>query len=104
MDQDGSPNISLLSGAGERLTSSDYGRMTESFRAAGLCFSEENDAEQRLSAFRRTYEPFLECLAQYLVLQLPDWLSAENQRDNWQHNPRGKSARQLVDAVEAKPE
>jgi hypothetical protein len=43
---------------------------------AGLQFADEGDAEQKLPAFRHTYEPFLNGLADYLVLPLPDWLPA----------------------------
>jgi hypothetical protein len=38
------------------------------------------------------------------VLPLPPWLPGENQMDNWQSGPRGKSAKQLIEMVPAKPE
>ena len=71
---------------------------------AGLQFGEEEAAEQKLAAFRATYEPFLNGLAWYLVLSLPDWLPTGNQLDNWQNSPRGKSAKQLIEAVSPRPE
>jgi hypothetical protein len=89
----------------DRLPSQDYDRLRAKLADSGLVFGAELDeAQQTLSAFRNTYEPFLNGLAHYLVLTLPDWLPAENQLDNWQSNPRGKSAKQLIDAVPAKPE
>lgn len=88
----------------DRLPAPDYVRLATTLSEAGLVFSDDSDAEQRLAAFRSTYEPFLNGLAHYLVLSLPEWLREENQLDNWQNSPRGKSARQLIESVEAKPE
>jgi hypothetical protein len=88
----------------ERLTHENYATLSADLAQAGLTFGEEGDAEQRLAAFRNTYEPFLNGLAHYLVLTLPAWLPEEDQLDNWQSNPRGKSAKQLIEAVPAKPE
>jgi hypothetical protein len=90
--------------APERLTSGDYLQLSARLAEAGLQFGDPSDAEQRLEAFRNTYEPFLNGLAHYLIAPLPTWLPDENQPDNWQISPRGKTARQLIDAVDAKPE
>jgi hypothetical protein len=46
----------------------------------------------------------LQGLAQYLVISLPGWVPAGSPLDNWQNNPRGKSARQLIESVPAKPD
>jgi hypothetical protein len=88
----------------ERLPSEDYGELSSRLAEAGLEFGDPSDAEQRLAAFRNTYEPFLNGLATYLIAPLPAWLPDENQLDNWQNSPRGKSAKQLIDAVDARPE
>jgi hypothetical protein len=53
---------------------------------AVLHFADDDDSEQKLAAFRNTYEPFLNGLADYLVLSLPDWLPAGGRLDNWQNN------------------
>lgn len=88
----------------DRLPSHKFEQLRSDFTAAGLDFADDADAEQKLAAFRNTYEPFLNGLAHYLVLPLPDWLPAGNGLDNWQNSPRGKSAKQLIDSVPAKPE
>jgi voltage-gated potassium channel Kch len=90
--------------AKDRLPSENYERLRRDFADAGLQFADEGDAEQKLAAFRNTYEPFLNGLADYLVLPLPDWLPTGGGLDNWQNNPRGKTAKQLIDSVPAKPE
>jgi Ion channel len=88
----------------DRLPPEDFKRMCANLVDAGLLCGDSEDSEQKLAAFRKTYEPFLNGLAYYLVLPLPPWLPGENQMDNWQSGPRGKSAKQLIDTVPAKPE
>jgi hypothetical protein len=90
--------------AEDRLSSGRYAQLCADLAEAGLQFGDESAAEQKLAAFRETYEPFLNGLAHYLVLSLPDWLPSKNQLDNWQSNPRGKSAKQLIETVSARPE
>src|ERR1035438_7123219 len=88
----------------DRLPSQAYERLRHDINDAGLQFADESDAEPKLAAYRNTYEPFLNGLADYLVLSLPDWLPTDGRLDNWQNNPRGKSAKQLIDLMPAKPE
>jgi hypothetical protein len=88
----------------DRLDSAQFASMRTALAASGLTFSEESDAEQRLAAFRSTYEPFLNGLAHYLLMTLPEWLADPEQVDNWQNSPRGRSAKQLIEAVAARPE
>ena len=88
----------------DRLAGDRFQTLRHELGAAGLEFADDEDAEQRLAAFRSTYEPFLKGLADYLVLSLPDWLPSGTAVDNWQNNPRGKTARQLMESVSAKPE
>jgi len=89
----------------DRLPTEKFERLRLELGLAGLEFADADaDAQQKLAAFRQTYEPFLSALAHYLVLSLPDWLPSGSGLDNWQNNPRGKSAKQLIDSVTAKPE
>jgi hypothetical protein len=74
----------------DRLPSANYHRLCANLAEAGLMFGDSNDAEEKLAAFRNTYEPFLNGLAYYLVQSLPEWLPPENQLDNWQTSPRGR--------------
>ena len=96
--------VGALALAEDRLPSGNYERLRRGLAAAGLEFADQDSAEQTLAAFRNTYEPFVNGLARYLVLSLPDWLPSGSLLDNWQNNPRGKSAKQLIDSVAAKPE
>ncbi|MEO8052123.1 MAG: potassium channel family protein [Acidobacteriota bacterium] len=88
----------------DRLASANFHQLCANLAEVGLTFGAAGDAEEKLAAFRNTYEPFLNGLAHYLVLALPDWLAPQDQLDNWQNSPRGKSAKQLIEAVSPKPE
>jgi Ion channel len=79
----------------------DFKAVSDELGKAGLFFS-DNDAEEKLTAFRATYEPFLVGLSEYLLLPLPSWLPTES-LDNWQNSPRGRRAKQLVDKAAARP-
>jgi hypothetical protein len=88
----------------DRLPAEKFERLRLELGLAGLEFADTDaEAQQKLAAFRQTYEPFLSALAGYLVLSLPDWLPT-NELDNWQNNPRGKTAKHLIESVSAKPE
>jgi hypothetical protein len=88
--------------ADTRLTSDDYARMAGELRDAGLELANDDSAEERLHEFRATYEPFLNALADYLLLSLPAWLPSKKALDNWQNSPRGRSAKRLVEAAPIK--
>jgi hypothetical protein len=79
----------------------DFQAVSDELGKAGLTFS-DSDAEQKVAAFRATYEPFLVGLSEYLLLPLPGWLPTES-LDNWQNSPRGRRAKQLVDDAAARP-
>ncbi|HEV2675402.1 MAG TPA: potassium channel family protein [Aliidongia sp.] len=62
----------------------------------------ETGAEERLAAFRTTYEPFLLALSQFLMLRLPDWMPTSTP-DNWQTSIHGDLAKRLVDDAPSRP-
>ena len=84
------------------MTSDDYAQMAVEFRDAGLELANDDRAEERLHEFRATYEPFLNALADYLLLSLPTLLPSNDLLDNWQNSPRGRSAKRLVEAAPVK--
>ncbi len=87
----------------ERLSIGGFAEIKNRLAAAHLRFVDEEEAEERLAAFRDTYEPFLNGLAHHLLLSLPGWSSNVNQLDNWMNSPRGKSAKRLIKSVESEP-
>jgi hypothetical protein len=65
----------------DRLPRPDFAQLAACLAEAGLAWSDPDDAERQLASLRATYEPFLEVLARYLLLQLPGWLPDEGQRE-----------------------
>jgi hypothetical protein len=67
-----------------RLSTDDYTRMRDALAEVGLVFYHEEDAEQRLYNTRRFYEPFVNAIAEHLLLDLPPWIPATRTVDDWQ--------------------
>jgi hypothetical protein len=67
-----------------RLSPADFARMRDALSEVGLRLRHEEDAEKRLYEMRRTYEPFVNALANHLLLNLPPWIPATKMVDDWQ--------------------
>ncbi len=67
-----------------RLSSDDFVRMRDALAEVGLRLRHEEDAEKRLYEMRRMYEPFVNALADHLLLNLPPWIPATKTVDDWQ--------------------
>lgn len=50
------------------------------------------EVDGRLTELRRTYEPYVVALSQYLLLPLPAWDYEAGRRDNWQSTGWGRTA------------
>ncbi|MDQ6666282.1 MAG: ion channel [Acidobacteriota bacterium] len=85
----------------DRLPHAEFQRMQRVLSEADWIFEDENP-ESELVAFRATYEPFVKGLADYFVLLTPPCMAPEGALDNWQNSPRGRSAKQLIEAVPEK--
>jgi hypothetical protein len=89
---------------GDRIAPSAFDSLRAELGALGVDFLEGEGVEERFSAFRATYEPFLNGLAEHLVLTIPDWTLASDQLDNWANSPRGRTAKRLVEIVPGTPD
>jgi voltage-gated potassium channel Kch len=67
-----------------RLTSADFTRLRDGLAEVGLRFRQEEDAEQRLGDICKIYEPFVQALANHLLVNLPPWVPANRTVDDWQ--------------------
>jgi Ion channel len=67
-----------------RLSPTDFARMRDALAEVGLRLRHEEDAEKRLYEMRRLYEPFVNALANHLLLNLPPWIPATKTVDDWQ--------------------
>lgn len=67
-----------------RLPPETYERMCAELAASGLELNHGPEAEQQLTELRQMYEPYIHALAHLLLVVLPPWAPAPDQRDNWQ--------------------
>jgi hypothetical protein len=93
--------LSPVTSAAERLPTGQYEGLTKRLAEIGVHASEFG-TEERLAAFRTTYEPFLLALSQFLMLRLPDWLPT-TAPDNWQTSAHGALAKKLIDDAPSRP-
>lgn len=70
--------------AESRLPPEEFERLRDALAEVGLRLRNAEDAEQRLSDIRRTYEPFVHTLAEHLLVNLPPWVPATRTVDDWQ--------------------
>ena len=68
----------------ERLPHDAFLEVRAALRAAAFELAPADDAEARLAALRGMYEPFLNSLARYFVMDVPHFLRPHRKRDNWQ--------------------
>ncbi len=65
----------------DRLSSTDLARLFHLLAEAGRPPSDTAGAARRLADLRRTYEPYVNALADYLLMPLPAWTSAQATRE-----------------------
>lgn len=59
-------------------------QMWEIASHSGLAVVASPVAAERLTAIRRTYEPYAQALGEYLLMDLPPWVPAPGAQDNWE--------------------
>ncbi len=84
---------------GDRLTPDDYIRLVGAFADVDLGWDGGPGGEATLAALRATYEPLLDGLATYLMLDIPKWLPLEGAVDHWEGGHRGLIARRLIEEL-----
>jgi hypothetical protein len=68
----------------DRLDPTRFDELKGLLDAAGLPLADGPNAALRLAELRRMYEPFVNGLAQYFLMPLPDFIRARPKADNWQ--------------------
>ena len=58
----------------DRLPRADFQKLWWRLSVAGMELSDSEEAEQKLAALRRTYEPYAYALSQFLFVELPPWI------------------------------
>ena len=74
----------------DRLSKDENDRLRTFLSAAGVKLAVGDEADAKLSELRRMYEPYVESLAQYLLVTLPVWAPSSEVFDNWQTSAWGR--------------
>ncbi len=62
----------------------DFSRLCSALAERGIILRSDEDANARLKELRRMYEPFVEALADYLIVDLPELNIVPDRVDDWQ--------------------
>ncbi len=93
-------HLSPIAHPEDRIGRRGFEALNSEISGAGLAWTHPGDAEERVAEFDATYEPFLQALSKYLIIDLPDIApsgESGNGLDNWQRSVRGRSAKSLVE-------
>jgi len=69
-------------GHADRLPPEDFNRLRAAVSSAGLQLKDPDG--RHLGKIRRTYEPYVQSLAEYLKMPLPPWIPSAARKDNWE--------------------
>jgi len=67
-----------------RLSKPEFARMRDALAEVGLVLQQGEYTEEQLSNIRRMYEPFVNAIAEHLLLNLPPWIPETKTVDDWQ--------------------
>jgi len=73
--------------APDRLPPQNLAKLRVALAANGLQLRAGEEAERKLLALRRMYEPYVQAMASRLLVMLPGWISADKVKDNWRSSP-----------------
>lgn len=68
----------------DRMSAEDLAHLRDLLARAGLPLRSGAEADDKLRAIRKLYEPYVNGLACHLLIPLPPWLPAGAHKDNWQ--------------------
>lgn len=74
----------------ERLPPADLLRLRNALIAGGVSLRDGDSAEQKLAELRAMYEPYVNGLAELLLMPLPPWILEKAVVDNWQTSAWGR--------------
>ena len=88
-------------GGPDRLDPPDFERLCHKLAASGLQLCGDVNSPARLKALRGLYEPHAAAIADYLGMQLPNWIPEPLAKDQWKtvESVRSQAAEVLKDSV-----
>jgi len=69
---------------------------------AGFTLQEGVAAEQKLRELRQMYEPYVQALSEYLLMELPPWFCVTHMPDSWQASPWEKLIKEMATATHSR--
>jgi hypothetical protein len=79
----------------DRLSKEDFIKMRELLAEGAVNFRSDEDADRKLSEVRKSYEPYVNALSQFLLIPLPPWFVIQSRTDNWQTSPWERRAARI---------
>jgi Ion channel len=76
----------------DRLPPEALARLRGELAAMRLDLASDGDAEARLNHLRGMYEPYVNALARYLAMRLPEWAPERRATHNWETSAWGRAA------------
>lgn len=81
--------------AADRLTDGELEMVRQALERAGLKPARSPEADRRLRELRRSYDPYINAIAHWLMMPAPSWLRPEGLKDNWQSSPKSAAVEHL---------
>jgi Ion channel len=79
----------------DRLPDADLEAIRRQLEDVGLRPARSPETDARLVELRRSYDPYVRALAEWLVMPMPPWWHPQTVRDNWQVSPRDPTGTHL---------
>jgi hypothetical protein len=83
----------------DRLPAQDLRHIRDILAQHGMKLHDGEEADRKLTEFRKMYEPYIHALANYLNQTLPPWIQQKKGKDNWQTTAWAQSAGLIDKAV-----
>lgn len=78
------------SDAPERLPPTEFKRLFDTLKQAGIPLREDEASREKLAKLRAMYEPYLEALSRFLYIEVPPWILTKEITDNWRTSAWGR--------------
>jgi hypothetical protein len=90
--------------AADRLPPGDLERLRRALESCGAPLRDGLAADAKLAGLRRMYEPYVNALAGYLLLELPPWLGREGALGHWQTTAWERTAARIPPPEDTAPD
>ncbi|MGB8031702.1 MAG: potassium channel family protein [Terracidiphilus sp.] len=96
-------NLRPVPNAPDRLPPARCRELYDMLTAGGIELCYNDSSRERLRQMRALYEPHAETLSRFLLMPLPEWLSLQPRKDNWQTVARLRAQTEAPDSADPTP-